>query len=381
MGRSSCTRPGVLLLASAVCIASISAAARVVRADDLHVATLPGGSWAAAVATLESDVHGEGGVVPVVVWDAFGHRVACGRYQLVLDRIGARAFIVGPCDPATASTPVTLVHRAALFDESDQIPRPLPAGISAVEVLHGGEAGGASSTAGSTLHCTIDVHPYIEDLEHGAHVYLSPGRYALRPTDATIRVTARTDGWTLATTNSGTLTVEYDVVDTARGELVLHDRATLTCGNRPTLPGALLPAAPPIRVLGTTAAIAVGPSVSPVRSAAQIDGRGLPIAAFASELPSSTTVEGPTPWVRSRVSCTGGVPADQIVIADRSSLAGMTELVATLSVDAASPGAAQQMLRQRAAAVCADTITDLAIVPVQGELHVTAIAVRHVGNP
>jgi len=135
-------------------------------------------------------------------------------------------------------------------------------------------------------------------------VYLSPGRYALRPTGAGITVVARRDGWTLATATVGTLTVEYDVVDTAHDALVLHDRVTLSCASAPLANGRAVftprPSPAPLGVLAT------GPSVSPVRSAAQVDGRGLPIAVFAGELPSDGTLESPTPWVRSHVSCTGG---------------------------------------------------------------------------
>jgi hypothetical protein len=121
-----------------------------------------------------------------------------------------------------------------------------------------------------------------------------------------------------------------------------------------------------------------GPSVSPVRGAAEVDGRGLPIARFAGELPTDATLESPTPWVRSHVSCTGGLPADRIAITDASALEGTTELVGMLMLDAVDVGTAQRALRERAAALCADTITQVTVVPAQGEVHVTAIAVRHI---
>src|SRR5678815_2784265 len=126
------------------------------------------------------------------------------------------------------------------------------------------------------------------DLLHGARVFLSPGRYVLRPSNASVTATARTDGWTLATSTTGTLVVEYDVVDTQTGNVVLHDRAQLSCGNAPA---PVLPRPAPSML----------PSVAPVRGAAQVDGRGLPLATFDDVLPRDSSVEQPSPFVRSRI--------------------------------------------------------------------------------
>lgn len=201
------------------------------RADaaDLHVFTVEQRSWPATVAMLETDVHGDGQSVHVYVLDDLSRRVPCSNYTLVLDAVGASAFVIGACDTSTNATAVRLAHRSALFAHDDDIPRPLSAGISAVEVRTGGAAGGAGTSGGSTVQCSIAVRPYITDLEHGTLAYLTPGRYVMRPIGQGIAVDANSNGWTLRRRPGATLSVEYDVFDTQRGEVVVHDRATLTC--------------------------------------------------------------------------------------------------------------------------------------------------------
>jgi hypothetical protein len=103
------------------------------------------------------------------------------------------------------------------------------AGVSAVQVLQGGAAGGAQDVGGSELECSVAVRPFLNDLEHGTRVYLTPGRFVLRSVAASVSVTPGASGWTLHGARSGGLTVDYEVFDTLRSTVVVHDRATLTC--------------------------------------------------------------------------------------------------------------------------------------------------------
>lgn len=155
--------------------------------------------------------------------------VSCSEYTLVLDSVATAAFEMQGCDPLTGASSILLLHRAALFDEHDVAPRPLAAGISAVQVRTGGERGGARRTGASEVQCTAAVRPYLEDLEHGRRVYLLPGRFALRPLAAGITAEASHDGWLLRSREHASVTAEYQVLDTQTGEVVVHTRTTLAC--------------------------------------------------------------------------------------------------------------------------------------------------------
>jgi hypothetical protein len=157
--------------------------------------------------------------------------VPCGAYALTLDAVGQEAFRLGACDPSTHATEVRLVRRGALFAHDDLVPRPLLAGITAVQVRTGGARGGAASGAGASVACSVAVRPFLYDMEHGTRVYLQPGRFVLQPRGAGISAEASTEGWTMRSAARVDLTVDYDVIDTQRAQLVLRGRATLSCGS------------------------------------------------------------------------------------------------------------------------------------------------------
>ena len=199
-------------------------------ADDLTVLTTDAGTWPAAVAALQADVRADGRLVHVVVTDANGSRVECREYSLQLDEVSQQAFTVGACDPNTRATAVTLVHRSALFEAGDLVPTPRAAGISAVSVRTGGARGGAANVGGSEVACSVAVRPFLRDLEHGTNVYLTPGRFTLHPVTSSVSAQGTAQGWTLQSFGHAALTVEYEVTDTQTHAVVVHDRATLDCG-------------------------------------------------------------------------------------------------------------------------------------------------------
>ena len=229
------------------CIVPLAASPAFAAENELRIAVHDHPSWPAAVAALQSDVSAEGTLLHVGVTQSDGSRVACGRYALALDAIGAAAFTIGACDPATDETSVVLAHRAALFAHDDIVPEPLAAGIAATLTLTGSAAGGAESTGGSALQCSVSVQPYLTDLEHGTRVNLVPGRFVLRPIAANVAVAARDAGWQLSAATSGSLVVEYDVYDTQRNRVVTHDLATLQCATESLAPPvAPAPEPPPV---------------------------------------------------------------------------------------------------------------------------------------
>jgi hypothetical protein len=200
------------------------------HADALSVRTIEFGSWPAAVAALEGNLRSDGRTVRVFVRDESGRPVACGDYTLMLDAIAQQAFVLGACDPQTSATDVRLVNRHALFAHDDIVPRPLPAGISAVELRTTGSRGGAGHVGGSDLQCTLALRPYLTNLETGEHVYLTPGRFVMNVISHEVNAVATQQGWMLRAHTYGQLTVEYEIHDTQRGERVLHDRVSLRCG-------------------------------------------------------------------------------------------------------------------------------------------------------
>jgi hypothetical protein len=214
----------VRLLIGALLLAPV-----VARADALRVTTDEAGAWPAAVAVLQGDLHGEGRTLHVRVSDDEGASLGCRDYTLVLDEISQAAFVIVGCDDSTGATEVRLVHRNALFEPDDVAPRPRLAGISAVQVRTGGARGGARRTGASEVLCTVAVRPYVEDILNGRHVFLTPGRFALRSLSAGVTAEARPDGWLLRSDARADVSIEYDVVDTRSNETVVHTRATMAC--------------------------------------------------------------------------------------------------------------------------------------------------------
>src|SRR5512143_3428892 len=201
------------------------------HAQTLRIETLEHGPWPQAVAAVQANRGSEGRDLHVIVRDDDGRTIGCGAYALSLDAIGLAAFRVGACDPATGATSLTLVSRHALFGHDGVVPRPLAVGLTATEVRTGAISGGAAITGGSTLDCSVAVRPYLDDLENGQHVYLTPDRYVVVPRAVGVQVEATGDGWLLRSGTRASLTIDYDVADRSTNEVVLHDRATLLCAS------------------------------------------------------------------------------------------------------------------------------------------------------
>ncbi len=222
--------PPNLIVAALVLVAGMLPA--VAHAQGLTVETLEHGSWPESVSALQHDLHSEGTVVHVVVTDSTGARAVCGSYDLAFDGPGSEAFQVGPCDPATNATALELVSRAALFQEAEPVPHPRAIRLAATEIRVGESTGGAGVTGGSELHCTVSIRPYLDDLENGGRVYLTPDRYVVRPSAADVSASdGQQSGWLLSSGPRASLTIDYDVVERATGEVVLHDQTELSCAS------------------------------------------------------------------------------------------------------------------------------------------------------
>ncbi len=210
----------VLLLAPAIACAQA-----------LTVESLEHGSWSATVSALQHDVHGQGAVMHVVVSDPAGDRVTCGSYTLELDANGAQAFRVLGCDPRTQATALELVSRHALFAHGGPVAEPRSIGLRATATRVQETHGGASPGGGSELTCSVAIRPYLDDLEQGTHVYLTPDRYVVRPRAADVSVAngGGGAGWVLRSGARASLRIEYDVVERSTGEVVLHQHAELSC--------------------------------------------------------------------------------------------------------------------------------------------------------
>jgi hypothetical protein len=227
--------PGSLLFSVSILLGSASAAAaQDLPRQELRVEVGDGGTWDDAVTTLQHDLSAQGQTVWVRVFDASGHRARCGRYALSFDVPGALAFAVGECDPANDATEITLVSRTNLFSHEGVVPRPRAVTLTATEVRIGDETGGAAVTGGSALDCSVGIRPYLDDIEHGTVVYLTPDRFEITPTDTMVIVEAQTDGWSLHAHASAALTIRYDVIDRATREVVLSEQAILTCSDLAT---------------------------------------------------------------------------------------------------------------------------------------------------
>lgn len=203
------------------------------HAQEAPVRTIEHGSWADTVEALQRDLGAEGQVVHVIV-EHDGARDPCGSYTLALDAIGVQAFRVLGCDPLTSATALRLEHRAALFEhDGGLVPRPRTIRLVATELRVEEAVGGGQIPGGSGLTCSVSLRPYLEDLEHGTRVVLTPERYVVRPLAADVEASGAGEGWTLRSMPRASLRIEYDVVDRASGEVVLHDEAVLSCASGP----------------------------------------------------------------------------------------------------------------------------------------------------
>lgn len=205
------------------------------EAQDLVVRTLEHGEWAAAVAAMQSDPSAEGRVVHVVVEQPLTSgayaRAQCGRYFLLFDAPGQRAFRAGACDPTTHATAIELVDRAALFDLGDAYALPRPVQIAAFTVRQGAARGRASAPAGTDLRCVVALEPYVIDLYRNVRVRATPDHFVLRPIGDGARVESSPSGWVV---RAGSVHLDYELVDRRTGQVVLRESVAMTCSRSPS---------------------------------------------------------------------------------------------------------------------------------------------------
>ncbi len=158
-------------------------------------------------------------------------RLRCGTSTLSLDAAAHDAFELGACDRSTDATPLHLVHRRELFDHSESPPRPRATGITATRTETGGASGRAEGGGGSEAWCQASVQPYMNDLENGGRVALTPGRYVMRSKQDGVDVRPSGNGWAIIARRGTSLDVDYEVVDTKRGEVVFRDKVAMHCSS------------------------------------------------------------------------------------------------------------------------------------------------------
>jgi len=212
-------------LAVAIVASGHSAA---VAQSQLAVRTLEHGAWASAVAAMQVDPSWEGRAIHVVVEDTDGRRSPCGRYRLLLDPTGQRAFAKGRCDGRTAATELRLTDRAALFDRTDAIARPRTLRIWAFEVRRGAAEGRARQPVVPELRCSLAVRPYVVDLLSGRRARAAPDRFRMRPVGEGVSVAATVDGWVV---RAGSTRIEYELIDRRSEAVVLRQRVRLVCSD------------------------------------------------------------------------------------------------------------------------------------------------------
>ncbi len=203
------------------------------RDHELTVETLEHGSWLATMAALQRDPGSEGRTVHVLVSESDGTRAPCGSYNLNIDEADAGAFEVLDCDSSTNATSVRLRSRTALFDHGGVVPVPRTVQLSATQVRVASSSGGAPLTGGAVLICSARVRPYLDDIEHGTHVALTPDAYEARVRTVHVDVQQESDGWLLSTRSREQFDIAYEVVDRHTHEVVLRDEAHLTCASGP----------------------------------------------------------------------------------------------------------------------------------------------------
>lgn len=207
------------------------------HADEVVVRTLEHGDWASAVAAMQLDPNAQGRVVQVVVESRLTAGVAvrtpCGRYFLLFDAPGQRAFRAGTCDPETHATPVELVDRAALFELDGAFARPRTMQIAAFTVRQGTAQGQARAPAGTDLRCAIALEPYVVDLLRNERVRATPEHFALRPLGEGARIETHGQGWVV---RASSVRFDYELIDRRSGAVVLRESVAMTCRREPETP-------------------------------------------------------------------------------------------------------------------------------------------------
>jgi hypothetical protein len=220
-------------IAAAAPIVFFAAAA---RADELVIATEDGTPWATLVEQIQVDPTSEGRVYHLEV-EAGGEPARCDDYTLALDPVGAQAFRLEGCDPATNRTALRVVDRAALFEPGDVVPRPRTATIRATMMVRGEAAGGGATTpARADVACSVALAPMLYDELHGVKVPLSPDRFDVTILDGAVAVAVEGDAWEARGEGHAALAFRYQAVDKATGEVVLTSTATLECADTPETP-------------------------------------------------------------------------------------------------------------------------------------------------
>ena len=213
----------------------------------VSVTTLDGRSWSEVVAELTADLGSEGVAIPLCAHEAGSPACArCDRYRLSLEGDAAAAFRLEACDPTTHLTTARLLDRSALFDHSGAIPVPRAMSLSVAMVGRSGVVTARPQVGGSAESCSVRVHPFVRDLEHGETVYLDPSEYAVRVAASSIHVDATDEGgFVLWSTDRAQTEVSYDVVERATGAIVVVGHASLDCTSAIDVPAVAVPVIAP----------------------------------------------------------------------------------------------------------------------------------------
>ena len=160
----------------------------------------------------------------------------CGRYRIEFDDVTRGAFEIGPCDPRTNATRLTLLSRSLLFETaSGPVPRPREGiQVGAVVILGGTETAGSRPEFESMTSCAILERVFEKNIlnpEQPPFEY-NPPQYQMVPLDPDVQVQPAQNGWLLSRPFArGQLGIRYEIRD-QQGRLVLSDLLSrpLQCG-------------------------------------------------------------------------------------------------------------------------------------------------------
>lgn len=268
---------GVLAL-----LAPLWAAPSLARAD-VRVTSADGRDWFEVMSDLAESLDSQGTSVALCARQDSGRCAPCGAYVLSFDAIGAAAFEVGACDPATGATYVRLVDRSALFDHTHAVPVPRPIAIYAALARSATTERVTPRAAGSGVACSVSIRPYVRDLEHGVIVPLLPDAYDVRVARMRAQVDPSADGsFVISSTDGAGTELSYDVIERATGAVVLVGHATLSCTSAADVPATLPDAVSPIPTARRDALALAAPAVR--------RGGGIRVAPHDSDRDAAQTV-------------------------------------------------------------------------------------------
>jgi hypothetical protein len=211
-----------------------------------QVVGVDGRAWPQIVEGLAADLTSQGTAVPLCVRSSSAASCApCGAYRLELT--DSAAFRLDACDEHTGLTTARLVDRSALFDHSGAIPVPRATSLSVAMIGRSGVVTARPQVGGSAESCSVRVHPFVRDLEHGETIYLDPSEYAVRVAASSVHVDATDEGgFVLWSTDRAESEISYDVVERATGAIVVVGHATLDCTSAIDVPAIAMPIDAPL---------------------------------------------------------------------------------------------------------------------------------------